>query len=370
MLKAKWLQIFNHIFGWLLFMSLPLLFMAKDGQDALIILKSGPYWFFCIVFAFIFYLGYYILVPKLFFRHHYFYYTLSLLLLLNVVYFSRPFDRLIQNNRNHEQAAQPQSHNSNGEIKSAPPAHETRRHSGKKRFNRSHKEVRIDIVSIVLFILSAALAMAIRVTGKWRETERKALQADADKVKAELSFLKAQINPHFLFNTLNNIYTLSVMQHPNTSESIMKLSNIMRYVTDDVMQDTVLLQNEINCITDYIDLQKLRLGKTSPLDFEVKGDASIKRIAPLILLTFIENTFKYGISKKETSPINILIEIKDGICFECSNRIFEERFDDGTGIGLDNTRQRLRHAYGDNFKLNISSNDGYYKVHLYLPALA
>src|SRR6201999_506982 len=103
----------------------------------------------------------------------------------------------------------------------------------------------------------------------------------------------------FLFNTLNNIYTLAVIQDEHAPDSILKLSNIMRYVTDDTREDFVPLQSEVDCINDYIELQKLRLGTKTQVDFKITGDIESKQIAPLILMTFIENVFKYGISKHE-----------------------------------------------------------------------
>jgi two-component system LytT family sensor kinase len=130
-----------------------------------------------------------------------------------------------------------------------------------------HQSGNIDMVGLFIFIIVMGLGIAISTVQKWQLTEQMVIRAEAEKAHAELSFLKAQINPHFLFNTLNNIYALSVTDSKHTSESIMKLSNIMRYVTDEVTEDFVLLQSEIDCINDYIDLQKLRLSKKTALRF-------------------------------------------------------------------------------------------------------
>ncbi|PIQ21896.1 MAG: histidine kinase, partial [Cytophagales bacterium CG18_big_fil_WC_8_21_14_2_50_42_9] len=193
---------------------------------------------------------------------------------------------------------------------------------------------------------------------------------EADKATAELSFLKAQINPHFLFNTLNNIYSLAVMQSPNTATSIMKLSNIMRHVTDDVSEDFVSLSSEVTCIRDYIDLQKLRLSKNTQIDFSVSGNLEQKSIAPLILMTFIENVFKYGISNRHPAQINIKLKAEENLIqFSCQNQIFEtSRNTERTGIGLANTRQRLAHLYPDKHTLNISSENNLFTVTLTLQA--
>jgi LytS/YehU family sensor histidine kinase len=198
-------------------------------------------------------------------------------------------------------------------------------------------------------------------------SEQRMVKAESEKVSAELSFLKAQINPHFLFNTLNNIYMLSVMSSEHTSESIMKLSNIMRYVTDDVMQDFVPLSNELKCISDYIDLQKLRLGKQTTLDFKITGKVNNQQIAPLIMMSFIENTFKYGISKKEKSTILINIAVGEKtVSFHSENSIFNRQNTERSGIGLANTKQRLQLLYPRKHILRIDDSDGIFRVDLTL----
>ena len=121
----------------------------------------------------------------------------------------------------------------------------------------------MDIISIALFILVITLSFVSVLEKRWRIAVQDTARAEADKANAELSFLKAQINPHFLFNTLNNIYSLAVTKNENVTDAILKLSNIMRYVTDDVNKDFVSHEKEVDAISDYISLQRLRLGKKS-----------------------------------------------------------------------------------------------------------
>lgn len=194
------------------------------------------------------------------------------------------------------------------------------------------------------------------------------MQAEADKANAELSFLKAQINPHFLFNTLNNIYSLSNAKSENTAASILKLSNIMRYVTDEVKEEFVPLEDEVAFISDYIDLQRLRLGNKMNISFLVSGKITGKKIAPLILMTFIENVFKYGISSHSPSAIDIqLSAADDSISFICTNKLYEnQRRIESTGIGIANTRKRLEHLYPGRFELNINKENGMFTVQLTL----
>ncbi|MEO7524328.1 MAG: histidine kinase, partial [Ferruginibacter sp.] len=175
---------------------------------------------------------------------------------------------------------------------------------------------KFDIVSIVLLLLLLALSITIAVIKRWRIAIEQVGRSEADRVSAELSLLKAQVNPHFLFNTLNNMYSLAVMKDEKTPESIMKLSNIMRYVTDEATENFVPLTNEANFISDYVELQRLRLGSKVKLDFAINGNLFDKVIAPLLLISFIENVFKYGISTNEPSTITIELRCyKDSIGF-------------------------------------------------------
>ncbi len=243
---------------------------------------------------------------------------------------------------------------------------------GEHRFNPPEHEQpnngnRVDIVSIFMFMVVLAISISTDVSKRLREAAEQAAKAEADKANAELSVLKAQVNPHFLFNTLNNIYSLAVTNDENTAESILKLSNIMRYVTDDAPEDFVTLQKEWDCISDFIDLQRLRIGNKVTLNVSVQGDLSGKMIAPFILLTFIENIFKYGISNHQASSIIIRLSVVDsGIEFFCSNPISEMKETGRKSTGIANIKKRLAYLYQNNYSLNISTSNNLYSVQLLL----
>jgi LytS/YehU family sensor histidine kinase len=211
-----------------------------------------------------------------------------------------------------------------------------------------------------------ALSMAIRISRQLQVTEQRVARAEADKANAELSFLKAQVNPHFLFNTLNNIYTLAITNNEHTGESILKLSDIMRYITDDIAADFVSLEREVECMTNYIDLQRLRLGKNVFLEYTVTGNLGNRKIAPLILMTFVENVFKYGISNHEASPLTIRLFCENRtISFFSENRIFSPgRAGERPGTGIRNARQRLEYLYPQKYFLSITNDNGLYTVDL------
>ncbi|MEN0056013.1 MAG: sensor histidine kinase [Mucilaginibacter sp.] len=378
MSRFKAFTVTIHIAGWLLFMAFPLVFINSHGRDtpAWSLLQKHSYWFFCYVYIFLFYSNAYYFIPQFFLKKRYTIYTLIVLVLLGGVYYLRPFDKLLRNggNRVFYQRSSferpPSDHDTSGEV----PHHHWRRqqHFPPPNWNNDRypfpPKRPIDTTSLFIFLMIMALSTAIRTVQQWHLIEQRAARAEADRVSAELSFLKAQINPHFLFNTLNNIYTLAVTKDDNAPDSIMKLSNIMRYVTDDVNTDFVPLQSEIDCISDYIELQRLRIGNNTTVNFNVDGKPDGKNIPPLVFMTFIENVFKYGISKHESSVIDIHIGISNAvITFACSNRIFaQNRENQRTGIGINNTRQRLAHLYPDKHQLNINIENNRYIVQLTL----
>ncbi|WP_419801554.1 sensor histidine kinase [Mucilaginibacter sp.] len=222
--------------------------------------------------------------------------------------------------------------------------------------------------SLFLFVVIIGLSTSLAITKEWQTSERRAAYAEIGKANAELSFLKAQINPHFLLNPLNNIYSLAVEGDINTAESIMKLLNIMRYVTDEVLADFVPLENGLECIDNYIDLQRFRIGEMTKIDYIFSGDANGKEITPLIFMTFIENIFKYGISKQENSKLIIKITIAaDHIKLFCSNPVYNNiRIEVRNGIGIQNTIQRLDQLYCKNYKLNIDRTGNFFTVELTL----
>ncbi len=211
----------------------------------------------------------------------------------------------------------------------------------------------------------------IRVINQWLRSEQRNKEIANEKLKAELSFLKAQINPHFLFNTLNNIYALATAQSEQTAAAIMKLSSIMRYVLTEARNDLVPLEKEILFTSHYIELQKMRLTDKTIVDFSVRGEPFGHQIAPLLLLPFVENAFKYGISTRERSPINILLEIqKDFLHFKICNQKHLNtllRVSDNTGIGISNTKRRLDLFYEDRYLLEIDDKANEFSVHLKIP---
>ncbi len=158
---------------------------------------------------------------------------------------------------------------------------------------------------IVIFV--AMLRFAV----EWIDLEAKKKEVENERLIAELNFLKAQINPHFLFNTLNNLYYLAYSKSDNTTEVIAKLSQMMRYMIYDSNHPKVLLTKEIEYMQNYISLERLRLNDQIPIKFEITGKADDLWITPLIFITFLENAFKHGVNNSNPNAwVNISIQLK------------------------------------------------------------
>ncbi|MCJ8288422.1 MAG: sensor histidine kinase [Crocinitomicaceae bacterium] len=194
----------------------------------------------------------------------------------------------------------------------------------------------------------------------------KSKQIIKEKEKAELQLLKSQIAPHFLFNTLNSLYSLAIVKSDKTAQSILDLSSLMRYVISETQEDNVLLKNEINHLQNYINLQKTRLTNETIVNFTINGNFDSLKIAPLLLIIFVENAFKYGVSTEEKSTISIDIKREnDTFIFSVENDKMDLLDDgDNTKIGLKNVKNRLNLIYGKKHRLTITENEKSYHVNL------
>lgn len=220
-------------------------------------------------------------------------------------------------------------------------------------------------VSIVI------LAFAYRLLLIWFQQEKIRAKLENQTLQAELSFLKMQVNPHFLFNALNNIYSLAIIEDSKrTGVSILKLSELMRYMLyeKEDSESKVSLDKEIQHINSYIDLVKLRHLDDIHINFSIEGDINGKRIAPLLLFPLIENAFKHGVLTEKDKPVNIDLKITDHqLNFSITNFNNSYQKDDVGGIGLQNVKKRLDLIYGEKYKLDINKTDNRFNVNLLLP---
>ena len=209
----------------------------------------------------------------------------------------------------------------------------------------------------------------IKFAADWFELENRKKELENQKLNAELKFLKAQINPHFLFNTLHNLNYLTQAKKEEATEVVIKLSNIMRYMLQESDKKRVPISKEIEYVKDYLDLEKIRLNNEFRMDFDTSAlDESIE-IAPLILMPFIENAFKHGISDKyPDSWLDFkMASTKEEVTMKVENSIAEPINENlQSGFGLINVKKRLELSYPDQHELNISNRGEVFSVHLTL----
>ncbi len=190
-----------------------------------------------------------------------------------------------------------------------------------------------------------------------------------DKLKTELKLLKAQINPHFIFNALNNIYSLTYMGKQNAPESVLKLSEMLRYVFYDCNKDKVKLEQEVQYIENFMAFQQMKSEHIQNIQFKKTSNLDTIEVAPMLFIPFIENAFKYSkIEEIEDAYVTINMEYKnDNLYFSIENSIPElGKSMSGSGLGIKNVKHRLDIIYNDNYKLEISNTEQNYKVALSL----
>ncbi len=232
-------------------------------------------------------------------------------------------------------------------------------------FMLHHANFRDFVRAITWYLLVIFISFGIKLLAQLRQTEQRAREIENAQLRTELSFLHAQINPHFLFNSLNTIYSLALKKSDVAPTAVLKLSHLLRYVIDDANRESVPLEQEVNYLNNYIELQKLRSTSSLTVNFNVVGNIASTQIAPLLLLPFVENAFKYGISNHEPSPIDILLErTPSGLVFTVSNRKFEQGETDSTGIGINNVKRRLALLYHDKHELEIQDKPDTYFIKL------
>jgi len=189
------------------------------------------------------------------------------------------------------------------------------------------------------------------------------------RIKAENELLKSQVNPHFIFNTLNSIYSLIISENNMSGEAVLKLSGLMRYMLENSKNKAVSLKQEYDFLNNYIDLERIRLNDRCNIKFEFMGDFEGKYIAPMLLITFVENAFKHGISAESNmNYIKILItsnnkevslNVENRIAPKSNLSLLKEK-----KIGINNVTQRLQLLYPEKHKLQVSVDDGLYIIDL------
>ena len=232
----------------------------------------------------------------------------------------------------------------------------------------THKELLSCAWDMVLYNCPAAggAALGIKLVKRWWLKQKESQQLATAKASAELQLLKAQVHPHFLFNTLNNIYSFTLDASPKAQEMVKKLSGLLHYIIQECNQPTVPLEKELKMIKDYMGLEKVRYGEQMDMQIDIRGNYSGKMIAPLLLIPFVENSFKHGTSKMLSRPwvnLNIIVE-NDIFYFLLTNSKPEEYFNPAHhgGIGLSNVLKRLQILYPGYHELKMTEEPEHYTV--------
>jgi len=346
-MESKSRQIILHVIGCLAFLSIPLLFAPGPSISwhMLTIVPTQRELFSNVLMIGFFYLCTYVLIPRLYFNKNFALFSiLAVLCYLTITLL--PYT-LIPDTFPHGTGMM--------SADNGTPAMPDRRLELPIIFEFGHNLLRF----LVVFFISLTMS----VSAQWQKTQQ-------EKMKAEVSFLKAQINPHFLFNTLNSIYSLALLKSDKTADAIVKLSEMMRYVINEADKDFVSLEKEITYINDYIVLQENRFGKSINLSFSVTGDLRGKKIAPLILITFVENAFKYGVNAEdEESVISIKIAVVGSeLIMDVANKkvVVQLNMTEQSGKGIRNAKERLNVLYPSSYILTINDTPEDFSVSLRL----
>lgn len=214
------------------------------------------------------------------------------------------------------------------------------------------------------------IAIAIKFYKRWSEKDYHEQKVKREKVEAELQMLKTQINPHFLFNTLNSIYVLAMKKSEQTANTVMKLSDILDYILYRANTPKITISNEIQIIENYIELEKIRFTERVNLNFTSNIRSKELQIPPMLIIPFVENAFKHGVTKSmEKSWINIYIEETDKMLdiVVANSKSQNPTKRKAGGIGLMNVRKRLDLLYSDGYKLDITDKNNHFGVFLSVP---
>ena len=350
--KRKGLPVLLHATGWIILFILPQFLISgglfNDGRTTRVVL------FNTLVFLILFYTNYFWLVPRLAQKKKWFaFLVLAASLIVVLGYASgKYYENLFAPPREvRERIREVADHRPQGDNRMP------RRGGGMVLYN----------FFITSFLVSG-FAVGIRYAESAVRKEEEIKELEREKLNSELALLKNQVSPHFLFNTLNNIYSLIGINRDDARDAVLSLSKMMRYMLYESEQGNTRLSNEIAFMKGYIDLMKLRLSDRVKLTVSFPEDYEDQDVPPLLFIPFIENAFKHGVSAVGNSFIDIALGVEEGmITFIAANSI-GGRVSDGpqvaSGIGLDNVRKRLALLYPGRHDLRIDRQESVFTVKL------
>lgn len=338
--KNKKISAFSHLLVWVVLFSIP--YILSYGQSQEINRVIAHFWVPLGFYAIIFYVNYFVLIDR-------FLFTKKMLLFisinLGIIVVFIILKEQIENSFFQEIVRkQPNEDEGNG-----PPF---------KLFL---------YVQMLSYIAPLLFSIAMKTTKRWIETEAERKEATNFKLQSELQHLHYQLQPHFFFNSLNNIYSLVDISPDQAKSSIHSLSKLMRYMLYETNMELVPLSKEIDFMEKYIALMKLRVSDKTRVNFSFPSEETGIKIAPLLFISLIENAFKHGVSASKKSSINIEMNCKEKtVFFTVENDNFPKKTDDksGSGIGLQNLEKRLELLYPNKYTFKTSVKQERFLVHL------
>ncbi|HLY69459.1 MAG TPA: histidine kinase [Puia sp.] len=337
----KWLIILIHVAAWALLFSLPHLLSSSGNEKQPPPKNSGSenaVWYFSVImnlsWVVYFYFNAYVLVPRFIYQHKYWQYTVTQLfslawLLLEAFFLFKLFFA-------------PQHFNPRGLL----------------------------FINCFIFLFFFALSLAYQLINEKVKSDKLNSERENENLKTELSLLRSQVSPHFMFNVLNNMVALARKQSDQLEPSLIKLSSLMRYMLYEADEDKVPLEKEIEYLQSYIDLQQQRFGQKVKVNVTVDAPDSTLEIEPMLLIPFVENAFKHGTGLIEDARIDIDLRAKNNVLqFMVRNKYnasSEEIKDKTSGIGLVNVKRRLNLLYNKSYGLMITEQDNWFVISLQL----
>jgi two-component system, LytTR family, sensor kinase len=336
--SKRWVIVTVHIAAWTLLFSLPYLLSSPgnekqpapkqaEGHDASFYFG----WIMNLSWVAFFYFNAYVLIPRFVYKKKYLFFTLAQLatfswLLLQVFLLSRLL------------------------------------------FSNSHFNSRSILFNLLIYLFIFALSTAYQLISDKVNSDKLAQQKQNEMLKTELSLLRSQVSPHFMFNVLNNMVSLARKQSDLLEPSLIKLSSLMRYMLYEADEEKVSLEKEMDYLQSYIDLQQQRFGKKVQINVNMQSMDNQYELEPMLLIPFVENAFKHGTGMIEDAQIDIDLKAEKHILqFTVRNKFnpaSEEVKDKTSGIGLTNVKRRLNLLYGKNHSLMITKNDNWFIVSL------
>lgn len=339
-MEIKLDRILKHLLVWMVLFFIPHIFASIPLYPQLMAYEVMIY----IAPIFVFYVHAYIMVPHFFVKRKFVLYFVSLVLLfvvfkIGVSYLEVFHERYIELLQ---------------ELNVKP------RHP--RELDDAH------MLQLVAFFMTLAASGMHSYSVQYTKREKKMRELEKQQVESNLQLLKSQLSPHFLFNAMNSLYSMSLKKSEELPKAILTISDLLRYVTYDSAENLVPIQKEIDYIENYLRIQRMRLSEGSSVVFSVKNDGPNVKIAPMILIPFVENAFKHGKNSNGEVTIFSTLNISDSMLdfYIRNSKSFENQKDIAHGIGIQNVKSRLDLLYGNTYSLDIIDSENYYEVSLKL----